>query len=53
FNTFKAIKAQESTYDLIIIDGPARTNQGTLEIAQQANLVIQSTGPSLADLKPI
>jgi chromosome partitioning protein len=52
FNTFKKIKDQESFYDLIIIDGPARTSQGTLEIAQQANLIIQPTGSSLADLKP-
>lgn len=52
FNTFKEIKSQEKFYDLIIIDGPARTSQGTLEIAKQANLIIQPTGPSLADLKP-
>jgi chromosome partitioning protein len=37
---------------LIVVDGPARTSQGTLEIAKQANLVIQPTGTSLADLKP-
>jgi chromosome partitioning protein len=52
FNAFKAIKEQIKAYDLIIIDGPARTSQGTLEIARVANLVIQPTGPSLADLKP-
>jgi len=39
-------------YDLIIIDGPARTSAGTLEIAKKADLVIEPTGPSLADLKP-
>ena len=43
---------QEKQFDLTIIDGPARTSQGTLEIARQVNLVIQPTGPSLADLKP-
>jgi len=37
---------------LLIIDGPARTSQGTLEIAKHANLIIQPTGASLADLKP-
>ena len=52
FNTFKEIMEQERTYDLIVIDGPARTSQGTLEIAKQADLIIQPTGPSLADLKP-
>jgi chromosome partitioning protein len=39
-------------YDLIIIDGPARTSQGTLEIAQKADLLIQPTGASRADLVP-
>ena len=52
FNTFAEITQQEKAYDLIVIDGPARTSQGTLEIAKQADLVIQPTGPSLADLKP-
>src|SRR2546429_4315487 len=37
----------------MIIDGPARTSQGTLEIAQHANLIIQPTGVvSRADLIP-
>ena len=52
FNSFKETKEQVHAYDLIIIDGPARTSQGTLEIARQANLIIQPTGPALADLKP-
>ena len=52
FTTFKQITTQEKYFDLIIIDGPARTSQGTLEIAYHANLIIQPTGPSLADLKP-
>jgi chromosome partitioning protein len=43
---------QEKHFDLTVIDGPARTSQGTLEIAKQANLIIQPTGVSLADLKP-
>jgi chromosome partitioning protein len=42
---------QEKFFDLIIIDGPARTSQGTLEIAKHANLITQPTGASLADLK--
>jgi len=39
-------------YDLIIIDGPARTSYATLEIAQKADLVIQPTGASRLDLVP-
>jgi len=52
FTTFKEIIKQGKDFDLTIIDGPARTSAGTLEIARQANLVIQPTGASLADLKP-
>lgn len=37
---------------MIIIDAPARTSQGTLEIAKMANLLIQPTGASRADLVP-
>jgi len=37
---------------LIIIDGPARTSTGTLEIAKKADLLIQPTGASRADLVP-
>jgi len=37
---------------LIIIDGPARTSTGTLEIAKHADLLIQPTGASRADLVP-
>ncbi|CAG8749134.1 3048_t:CDS:1, partial [Dentiscutata erythropus] len=44
FTTFKEIIQQRKFFDLIIIDGPARTSQGTLEIAKVANLVIQPTG---------
>jgi chromosome partitioning protein len=39
-------------YDILIIDGPARTSQATLEIARAANLVVQPTGASLDDLRP-
>jgi chromosome partitioning protein len=39
-------------FDLLIIDGPARTSQATLDIARSANLVVQPTGPSLDDLRP-
>ena len=36
----------------LIIDGPARTSQGTLEIARVADLVVQPTGASVDDLRP-
>lgn len=39
-------------YDLVIIDGPARAETGTLEIARKANLVVQPSGASIDDLKP-
>ncbi len=40
------------SYDLIIIDGPARAESGTLEIARKAHLVVQPSGPSIDDLRP-
>jgi chromosome partitioning protein len=39
-------------HDILIIDGPARTSRGTLEIASASNLVVQPTGASLDDLRP-
>ena len=39
-------------YDLLILDGPARTSRGTLDIARMADLVVQPTGPSVDDLRP-
>ena len=39
-------------YDLLIIDGPARTSGGTLDIAKVADLIVQPTGASADDLKP-
>lgn len=38
--------------DLLIIDGPARTSTGTLEIAKHSDLIVQPTGPSVDDLRP-
>ena len=52
FTTWREISNHYDAYDLTIIDGPARTSQGTLEIARYADLIVQPTGPSLADLKP-
>lgn len=42
----------KENYDLLIIDGPARTSKGTLEIAKSSNLLVQPTGASLDDLEP-
>jgi chromosome partitioning protein len=39
-------------FDIIILDGPARTSQATLDIAKAASLVVQPTGASLDDLRP-
>jgi chromosome partitioning protein len=47
----QALKAA-AEYDLMIIDGPARTSKGTLAIATVAHLVVQPTGASRDDLVP-
>jgi chromosome partitioning protein len=47
----QALKAAEA-FDLLVIDGPARTSAATLEIARSASLVVQPTGASLDDLRP-
>lgn len=52
FKQARDIWPLSKNYDLIIIDGPARTSAGTLEIAKKADLLIQPTGASRADLIP-
>lgn len=52
FATAAQALAVADAYDILIIDGPARTSQATLEIARAANLVVQPTGASLDDLRP-
>lgn len=47
----QALKAADH-FDLLIIDGPARTSKGTLDIARVADLVVQPTGASVDDLRP-
>jgi chromosome partitioning protein len=39
-------------FDLLILDGPARTSKGTLDIARLATLVVQPSGPATDDLLP-
>lgn len=38
--------------DIIIIDGPARSDSDTLKIARVAHLIVQPSGPGLDDLHP-
>jgi len=52
FGTAAQALAVADGYDILIIDGPARTSQGTLEIAKAASLVVQPSGASLDDLRP-
>jgi chromosome partitioning protein len=39
-------------YDLLILDGPARTSAATLEIARSSSVVVQPTGAAADDLRP-
>lgn len=52
FATAAQALAVADGYDILIIDGPARTSQATTEIAKVANLVVQASGASLDDLRP-
>lgn len=52
FSTAAQALAIADSYDILIIDGPARTSQATLNIAKTASLVVQPTGASLDDLRP-
>lgn len=45
-------KLLKTNYDYLIIDGPARISEGTLNIAKVVNLIIQPVRPSLDDLNP-
>jgi chromosome partitioning protein len=40
------------TFDVLVIDGPARASAGTLELARQSDLVVQPSGCGLDDLRP-
>lgn len=52
FKTAAQALAVAGQYDILILDGPARTSQATLDIARASNLVVQPTGASLDDLRP-
>jgi chromosome partitioning protein len=45
-------KFLRTNHDYLIIDGPARISEGSLNIAKNANLIIQPVRPSLDDLNP-
>ncbi|MCP3703406.1 MAG: ParA family protein [Alteromonas sp.] len=52
FRTAEQALAIANHYDLLVIDGPARTSKATLDLAKVANLVVQPTGASIDDLRP-
>jgi chromosome partitioning protein len=52
YKTAAQALAVASQFDILILDGPARTSQATLDIARASNLVVQPTGASLDDLRP-
>jgi chromosome partitioning protein len=52
FRTARQALRNSENYDLLILDGAPRASTATLEIAKEADLVIQPTGASLDDLKP-
>src|SRR5262249_43005592 len=52
YRNFRDALAAAGDVDLLIIDTPAHTNRATLEIAKNAHLIVQPTGPSADDLRP-
>jgi chromosome partitioning protein len=50
--TISQAMTKSESYDLIVVDGAARAEMGTLEIAKKATLVVQPSGASLDDLRP-
>jgi chromosome partitioning protein len=53
FRNAVAALATRNSVDLLILDGPARTSQATLEIAKVADILVQPSGPSADDLRPV
>lgn len=52
FATAARALAVADRYDLLIIDGPARTSAATLDIARRSSIVVQPTGAAADDLRP-
>ena len=53
FRSATSALAVRDLIDLLILDGPARTSQATLEIARVADVIVQPSGPSVDDLRPV
>lgn len=53
YRSATAALAARNQVDLLILDGPARTSAATLEIARIADVVVQPSGPSADDLRPV
>ena len=52
FATAAQALAVATQFDLLVIDGPARTSAATLELARHSSIVVQPTGPAADDLRP-
>lgn len=52
FTTVEASLRGTESIDYLILDGPARSTVNTLAVAKSADLIIQPTGCSSADLRP-
>jgi chromosome partitioning protein len=52
FRTVAQALKHADVYDLMVLDGPPHSMQGTLEIARASDLLVLPTGLSLDDLKP-
>ncbi|MGZ8933210.1 MAG: AAA family ATPase [Halobacteriota archaeon] len=52
FRTAAEPLTRANSYDLVIVDGPARASAATLAIARAADIIVQPTGASLDDLEP-
>ena len=52
FDDVETALAAAAKCDLLIVDAPGHVDQGTLEIARVAHLIVQPTGAGLDDLRP-
>src|SRR5512132_2866274 len=52
FRSAESALSGRDSFDLLVLDGPARASNATLEIAKASDLVVQPTGASLDDLEP-
>jgi chromosome partitioning protein len=52
YRTVGQALASIDSFDLLVIDGPAKASGSTTEIAKRANLIVQPTGAARDDLNP-